>query len=38
LAAVYTRQVVGRPLAEKDLVEQAKRGDVAAYGALIQMR
>jgi RNA polymerase sigma-70 factor, ECF subfamily len=34
---VYTRQVVGRPLDEKDLVEQAKRGDGAAYGALIRM-
>ena len=36
-ATVYTRQVVGRPLDEKDLVEQAKRGDAAAYGALIRM-
>jgi RNA polymerase sigma factor (sigma-70 family) len=32
---VYSRQVVGRPLAEAELVEQAKRGDSAAYEALV---
>jgi RNA polymerase sigma-70 factor (ECF subfamily) len=28
--------VEGRPLAEAELVEQAKRGDAAAYGALVR--
>jgi RNA polymerase sigma-70 factor (ECF subfamily) len=32
---VYVLQVVGRPLAEAELVEQAKRGDPAAYEALV---
>ncbi|MBA2637948.1 MAG: RNA polymerase sigma factor [Solirubrobacterales bacterium] len=31
------RTVVGRPLSEHDLVERAKRGDVAAYTQLVRM-